>query len=230
MRSPATNCVFCVLIANFAIASEKADFFPQLQTYLEIRVDEFDQIKDERKVELRKIALYVQNRAKENQPVRLTFICTHNSRRSHMSQIWAATAASFYGIEGIETFSGGAEATAFNPRATAALKRSGLKVVKSEDGKNPHYEVRFQGAGNEMVCYSKVFNEAPNPKDGFCAVMVCSQADKSCPVVDGCSLRIAIPFDDPKIADDKPEEETTYDERTRQICREMLFLFSQVNN
>ena len=110
------------------------------------------------------------------------------------------------------------------------LKKYFDKVVKSEDGKNPHYEVRVQGAGNEMVCYSKVFNEAPNPKDDFCAVLVCSQADKSCPVVDGCSLRIAIPFDDPKIADDKPEEEKTYDERTRQICREMLFLFSQVNN
>ncbi len=234
MRTAATLLTIAALLTSIGIAAEstggKADIFPPLRSFLEARTAEFDQIPAERKTQLKKIALYVKSRAKANQPTRLTFICTHNSRRSHMSQIWAATAASFYGVGGVETFSGGTEATAFNPRAIAAIKRAGLKVDKVEDGKNPRYEVRFKDTDKAMVCYSKVYHEAPNPKEDFCAVMTCSQADKNCPSIDGCSLRVAIPFEDPKVSDDKPEEEATYDERCQQICREMLYLFSQVGS
>jgi arsenate reductase len=41
---------------------------------------------------------------------------------------------------------------------------------------------------------------------------------------------VSIPLDDPKIADDTAEEAATYDQRCQQICREMLYLFSQVGN
>jgi len=234
MRSLAMICVSAILLTAIAISAEptagKAEIYPQLQKFLETRAAEFDQIPAERKTQLKTIALYVKSRVKDNKPARLTFICTHNSRRSHMSQIWAATAASFYGVGGVETYSGGTESTAFNPRAIAAIKRAGLKVEKAQDGKNPRYEVRFKDADKALVCYSKAFHEAPNPKEDFCAVMTCSQADKTCPNVDGCSLRVAIPYEDPKVADDKPEEEATYDERCGQICREMLYLFSEVGN
>jgi arsenate reductase len=210
--------------------NEKAKLYSQIQSYVEQRVQEFSQIPDERKSGLRKLALYVQSRIKSNEPARLTFICTHNSRRSHISQIWAATAAGFYGVRGVETYSGGTEATAFNPRAIAAMERAGLKVKKSEEGKNPRYEVRFEDGDYALVCFSKVYNESPNPKEDYCAVMTCAQADKNCPIVEGSSLRVAIPYDDPKLADDTAEETAGYDERCRQICREMLYLFSQVGN
>ena len=38
----------------------------------------------------------------------LNFICTHNSRRSHLGQIWAAIAGAYYNVD-VATFSGGTE-------------------------------------------------------------------------------------------------------------------------
>jgi len=219
--------------AALAIAEEKGakpKMFPEVAKYLQQRHQEFDQIPSERKAKLEKIAQYVKSRLKASQPAKLTFICTHNSRRSHMSQIWAAVAAKNYGLDGVETYSGGTEATAFNPRAIAAMERAGLKVEKPNDSKNPRYAVRFQESKNPMICFSKVYSDPPNPKEGFCAVMTCSEADKSCPLVEGSSHRVALPFDDPKAADGTPEEAAKYDERSAQICREMLYLFSQVGN
>ena len=209
---------------------EKPTLFPAVEKYLDERSREFEQIPAERKTQLKKIALYVKSRVNSGQPARLTFICTHNSRRSHMSQIWAAAAASRYGIAGVETYSGGTEATAFNPRAIAAIERAGVKVEKADDTKNPRYAVQFRDSKESITCFSKVYSDPPNPKADFCAVMTCSQADKNCPHVDGCSLRVAIPFDDPKIADNTPEEAARYDERCAQISREMLYLFSQVGS
>lgn len=204
-----------------------SDLHPELRTYLFERVAEFDEIPDDRKRELKKLSQYVNRRLADGQPVRLTFICTHNSRRSHISQIWAAVAAHLYGVDGVSTFSGGTEATAFNPRAVAALKRSGLKIESQNEAENPPYAVSFSDAAAPLFCFSKVYNESPNPVTDFCAVMTCSDADKNCPIVQGSSLRLAIPYVDPKVADNTDEESRKYDERCRQICREMLFVFSQ---
>lgn len=210
------------------LAGEGAAMFPDVDKYVAARVAEFDQIPSERQAQLKKLSLHVQSRIKAGQPVRLTFICTHNSRRSHLSQIWAATAAAHYGIAGVETYSGGTEATAFNPRAIAAVERAGFTVKPTDDTKNPKQEVRFQEAGAAMVCFSKRYDAAVNPQTDYCAVMTCSEADKSCPIVKGASLRLALPYDDPKVADSTPGESKTYDERCAQIAREMLFVFSQV--
>lgn len=203
-------------------------FYRPVQSYLEQRAGEFDQIPPERQAELKKLANYVKDRTMAGKPTRLTFICTHNSRRSHLSQIWASAAADFYHIPAVESFSGGTEATAFNPRAIAAIERAGLLVEKTEVGKNPRYAVRYCATTTPLICFSKLYKDAPNPKDDFCAVMTCSQADRNCPRVEGSSLRVAVPFEDPKIADGTAEEAATYDERCRQICREMLFVFAQV--
>lgn len=198
------------LALSAELPKEKVKMYSEVQSYLDQRVKEFNQIPNERKSELQKVAEFVKSRTESNEPARPTFICTHNSRRSHMSQIWGATAARFYGIGGVETYSGGTEVSAFNPRAIAAIKRAGLAVEKLDDGINPHYAVRFQDTDKPLVCFSKVYNERPNPKEGFCAVMNCSQADGNCPIVAGSSLRVCILFEDPKVADETPEEAATY--------------------
>lgn len=200
---------------------------PLLQAYVSSRVAEFEQIPDDRKQTLAKLASYVRSRVKAGQPVRLTFICTHNSRRSHLSQIWAKTAAAYYGVAGVETFSGGTEATAFNPRAVNALRRAGFEIPDPPAEKNPHYQVRFHAEGPILDCFSKVYHDSPNPIAEFCAVMTCTQADQNCPNVMGAAMRIAVPYDDPKAFDGTPEEAAKYDERCQQIAREMLFVFSK---
>jgi len=200
-----------------------------LREYVEARAAEFDQIPEERRVQLREIARFVRERVRSGQPALLTFICTHNSRRSHLAQIWAKVAAAYYGVGGVETFSGGTEATAFNPRAVNALRRAGFTISTSEPGvSNPRYQVRFHDSAPTMECFSKVYDEDPNPKKDFCAVMTCSQADQSCPLVVGAALRIAVPYEDPKAFDGTVEETEKYDERCKQIAREMLYIFSQV--
>jgi len=203
---------------------------PQVASYIQQRVGEFDEIPADRKQELARIAAYAQARLEKKQPLRLTFICTHNSRRSQIAQIWAAVAAGHYGVRGLESYSGGTEATAFNSRAVAALQRTGLLIERLDQSDNPHYAVQVAREADPLVCFSKVYGDAPNPKRDYCAVMTCSQADKNCPIVEGSDLRSPITYDDPKLADDTPEETARYDERCREISREMLYLFSQVAN
>jgi arsenate reductase (thioredoxin) len=199
-----------------------------LDKYVTARISEFDQISEDRKSELTPLSEFIQQQLKSGKAIKLVFICTHNSRRSHMSQIWASVAATKYGISGVDTYSGGTEATAFNPRAIAALQRAGLEITKSEGDTNPRYQVRFSETQKPLICFSKKYDDEANPSDGFCAVMTCTQADKGCPVVRGAQSRIAIPFDDPKVADGTPLESAKYDERCQQIAREMLFVFSRV--
>lgn len=151
----------------------------------------------------------------------IVFICTHNSRRSHMSQVWAQTGARYFGLEGVRTYSGGTEATAFNPRAVAALERAGFEIERGYGVDNPVYTVR--GGDLAMECFSKRFGDRPNPQQEFAAVMTCSDADQACPFVPGASMRFAIAYVDPKVADGTPEEAATYDERCAQIAAEMLW-------
>ena len=202
--------------------------YPDAQLYVEQRLREFPAIPQERQSQLRELALYIQSLVLSGAPVRLVFICTHNSRRSHLAQVWAAIAAAWTGVAGVETFSGGTEATAFEPRAVAALERAGLRIRQQAGGSNPRYEVRFEDTDHPLLCFSKVYNAAPNPDADFCAVMTCTHADENCPHVAGAALRVAIPFDDPKGSDGTPQESARYDERCRQISREMLYLFAQV--
>ncbi len=212
-----------------SISSLSSKFYPAVSEYIESRSVEFDEIDDDRKRVLHELAEYIAAKVALSQPIKLTFICTHNSRRSHLSQIWAQIAGDVYGIPNLKTYSGGTEATAFNPRAVAALQRCGLKIEAPDVSiANPRYEVRASEHLPAQVCFSKVFNETPNPTSGYCAVMTCSQADDACPLVMGCELRIPIRYEDPKIADDTPRESELYDERSRQICREMLFVMSCV--
>ena len=185
----------------------------QLKEYIVARVGEFDQIPAERKEQLRTLASHVRGRVAANQPAKLTFICTHNSRRSHLGQLWAAAGAAYYGVPNVTTFSGGTEATAFNPRAVAALQRAGFKVTKLSEDSNPQYQVVLGEGLTPQMCFSKIYDQAPNPSSDYCAVMTCSQADKACPIVRGAAMRVAIPYDDPKSADGTPEEAAKYSER-----------------
>lgn len=204
-------------------------FFPELQRFLNAVVLAFNTIPRQRKDELVRVADYVRGRLADSQPAKLTFICTHNSRRSHLAQIWAQVAADFYGLTGVETYSGGTEATAFNPRAVAAIRRAGLKITEHDAGdSNPRYSVYSSDEASPQICFSKVFNSPPNPTAKYWAVMTCSQADEACPVVMGCDLRMPIRYEDPKVADDTDFEASHYDERTKQICCEMMFMMSRV--
>lgn len=227
MKKQLTSAILILL--SLAAFSAKPKFHKKLMAYCESAKTEFNQISEERKAQLDEIAQYIAEKSKKNEKIVLTIICTHNSRRSHIGQIWSKTAAYYYGIDNFESFSGGTAATAFNPRAVDALNRAGFKIVKSSmgDDKNPKYLASLGNNFNNMMMYSKVYNDSQNPQSNFAAIMVCSEADKSCPVVPGAEARFALPYDDPKFYDNTPQETEKYDERVRQIGREMLYLMSK---
>lgn len=200
---------------------------PEITTYLDAREAEFDLISSERRKALAELSQFIETERSAGRAIQLVFVCTHNSRRSHMSQLWAAAAAERYGID-LTTYSGGTEATAFNPRAVASLKRAGFEIEQTTRGSNPIYHVRMGESIQPITCFSKIYNGAPNPSEDYGAVMVCDQADETCPFVVGMAGRFAIPFVDPKVSDNTPAEAETYDARCAQIAREMLYVMSQV--
>ncbi|MEM9364842.1 MAG: protein-tyrosine-phosphatase [Planctomycetota bacterium] len=178
---------------------------------------------------LSELAAYVVGRKRLGHTARLTFICTHNSRRSHFGQLWCQAAASYYGVLGVETFSGGTEATACNIRTVNSLRRSGVSVVATSGGHNPIYLAAFSDRQPPIQLFSKVYNEDGNPTKEYGAMMCCSDADERCPIVSGADARIALHYRDPKEADDTPLESARYDERSQQIAVEMFFAMRSVS-
>ena len=204
--------------------------YPEIRSLCDSLSTSFDEIPAERKLTLEKIAQYIQSKKDGGQNAKLVYICTHNSRRSHFGQVWAAVAASYFGISKVETFSGGTEATAFNPSAITALSSLGFQIrSENEKVENPLYEVKF-GDSNSTQCFSKLFDDPANPESEFAAIMTCSDAEENCPFIPGAELRIATSYDDPKLFDGTEEEAEKYRERALQIGREILFVFSLINS
>jgi arsenate reductase (thioredoxin) len=201
------------------------NFYPELNKSIEKILS---QKMDESHLEsLDKIADYIRKKQEKNEKTEIIFICTHNSRRSHLAQIWAQTAARHFDLKNISTFSGGTEATAFNYRTVASIERSGFKV-ENPGGENPKYEVKISDDSTPMICFSKKYSDSANPQQGFLAVMVCDHADEACPVVAGAERRISLPYIDPKKSDGTAAESETYDSRSMQIALEMYYVMSKV--
>ena len=203
--------------------------YTELEVTIRRALDRVEAIAPERRALLDQIASYISSKGRAGEEPRLTFICTHNSRRSQMGQLWAAAAAAHFGVDGVKTFSGGTEVTAFNPRAVAAMRRAGFAFEEAAGADaNPHYLVRFSDDTPPLECFSKVYDDPFTPSEGFAALMTCGEADEACPVVYGAAARVALRYVDPKAADDTPREAAAYDERSDQIATEMLYAFSKV--
>jgi arsenate reductase (thioredoxin) len=232
MRSIVTLSIVALLCAGCSTtpppAESKANLLPPLRSYVDEVASELNQISSERKVVLGEIAKTMAARLEEGHDANVTFICTHNSRRSHMSHIWAQTAARYYGLDRVHAYSGGTEVTACNCRTITAMRRVGFAIEDATTGDNPLYLVRYADDRPPIRAYSKLYNADGNPKDGFIALMTCSSADKKCPVVDGAVARYAIHYTDPRLCDDTPTETAAYNERCREIAREMFYIMSEV--
>ena len=184
------------------------------------------EIPQNRKDILAPLIEYIQSKLELKESINLNFICTHNSRRSQFSQVWAHTAAHYFDVKA-NCYSGGVEVTAFNPRAVESLKRSGFKI-EHDPGENPKYKVYLSDALEPLIAFSKLFDNPVNQAEKFAAIMTCSHADENCPFIPGTEKRIAVNYDDPKEFDDTPIESEKYDERSLQIGSEMFYVFSNL--
>lgn len=200
----------------------------QIKEHCEIISKNFKEIDPERKGLLRKLASHIQEKLHSGKEINLVYVCTHNSRRSHLGQVWAKVAADFYGFN-INTFSAGTEATTFNQNAVNALRSAGFDVEKLDETTNPKYEVIF-GENKSSLCFSKTIDDKTLPKENFTAIMTCGNADENCPFIPGCDLRIGTTYFDPKSYDNSILQDEKYTERSNQIAMECLYVFSLVKN
>ena len=189
---------------------------------------QFNTISKERREVLRPLIEFIQSKSVNEDMIRINFICTHNSRRSHMAQVWAQAAAAYYQIKNVFCYSGGTEATALFPMAAKALENSGFKVKALSEGKNAVYSIKYDENAHPVIGFSKKYDDPFNPESGFAAIMTCSQADGGCPFIAGAEKRIPITFEDPKAFDGTLQQEEKYNERSMQIATEMSYVFSQI--
>lgn len=201
--------------------------FEKLDTF--IRGLDITSISIARKEVLDGLASAIMEEIKNDGAVKLNFICTHNSRRSHLSQVWAQSLAHFYGLVGVKCYSGGTEATAIYPAVLETLIAQGFSIEEKDVSSNPIYHIRFSDKVEPLVAFSKIIDDAFNPQKDFIAVMTCTQADEACPFVRGASYRIALPFEDPKAFDGTPIKMEKYAERSEQIATEMKYVFSTLS-
>jgi arsenate reductase len=184
------------------------------------------EIPENRKKTLAPLIQYIQSKIELKKSINLNFICTHNSRRSQFSQVWAHTAAQYFDVK-VNCYSGGVEVTAFNSRAVESLIRSGFKI-QHDESENPRYMVYISDDTEPLVAFSKLFDNPVNQAEKFAAIMTCSHADENCPFIPGTEKRIAVNYEDPKEFDDTPLETEKYDERSFQIASEMFHVFSNL--
>lgn len=187
-----------------------------------------EQVPTDRKASLQPLADYIQTKVEANQPVRLHFICTHNSRRSHLTQIWAQTFAYYFGLKQVVCYSGGTEATALFPAVVKTLQETGFAIQKLSEGSNPIYGFKYAANELPVLGFSKTLEDDFNPSSDFAAVMTCDSAKEACPVVSGATTIIPITYEDPKIFDNTPQQGEKYTQRSLQIATELLYVFSQI--
>jgi arsenate reductase len=210
---------------------------PKVAAHADLLTTSFDMIDGPHRVAGETLVEWIVREHKLGRPLHVIVVCTGNSRRSILGATMGNVAAAYYGMPEVRFHSGGTAPTAFNTRTVACLQEIGVEVeptgTEAPRGEpktaNPIYRVRW-GEGLEATEFSKTYDDASNPQEGFAALMVCGEADAACPFVKGASLRVSMPYLDPKIYDDSAYEAAKYAERRDDIGRLMLGVMMQARN
>ena len=163
--------------------------------------------------------------------LKVNFICTHNSRRSHFCEILFRTAAHYYGIKNIQTFSGGTESTSLYPEVAESFARHGFKVLPIKAYNQHAFKIFFKNLERKNttpILFSKKYNSEYNAQDNYHAVMVCNSANETCPVVHGCLERHSLIYADPKKSDGKRNQSDEYDKTLTKIASELAFVMRRL--
>ncbi|KFF00713.1 protein tyrosine phosphatase [Chryseobacterium formosense] len=187
-------------------------------------------INEERKTALKPLIDFIQQKVDDKKDININFICTHNSRRSHLAQIWAQVASKYFNIPEVHCFSGGTEETALFPKVSETLINQGLTIFRISDNDNPVHAIKYSENALPIIGFSKKYDSPFNPISEFAAIMTCSQADGGCPFIAGAEKRIPITYEDPKLSDNTPEHSQVYAQRSLEIANEMFYVFSMIKN
>lgn len=136
-------------------------------------------ISTERKAILQPLTEFIQSKVSNQQDIRINFICTHNSRRSHLSQVWAQTLAYHFNIKNVFCYSGGTESTALFPIVAETLQNSGFQIKTISKNENSIYSIKYAYNQHPIIGFSKRLNDDFNPKSEFAAIMTCDSANEA---------------------------------------------------
>ncbi len=168
------------------------------------RRDELDRLEGEL-VDL-EMTIAAAGRARRNapmpDPVRVLFVCTHNSARSQIAEALLAR----YGGADFEVHSAGTEATRVNPYAVRVLAEAGID---------------WSGAR------SKVITEFLDQRFDY-VITVCDRARETCPVFPGSTNTLHWGLDDPSEVDGTDEARLAAFRRTEQEIAGRLRPFIEV--
>lgn len=207
---------------------------PQLAEHLSLLATGYDMLDEPRATAGRKLADWIVENYRPGQPLAITCVCTGNSRRSILSATMVSVSAAYYGLSEIRGYSGGTKPSAFNERTVKTLREIGLDIASlGEEAArgdavtaNLKHRIRWgfapDDAAMESIEFSKKYDDAANPQSGFAALLVCSDAEEACPVIKGASVRIPLPYLDPKAYDGTAIEAHKYAERRDDIGRMMM--------
>jgi arsenate reductase len=180
-----------------------------------------------RKELLLRIAETIAKEYSLNEVVHLNFICTHNSRRSQLGQVWSFYAAHNFGLN-IKSFSGGTEVTAFFRNTVKTLQKVGFTFqLEDFSHQNPKYRISFSGTNDNILGFSKLYNETVNIEP-YMVITTCDSADQNCPFIPTATFRFHLPFVDPKHSDGSANQEDVYLQTNRKIAGEIHFIFANV--
>ena len=185
-----------------------------------------EKITEERKKNFLPLIEYINKKRAKNEHIHLNFICTHNSRRSQLSQLWAAVLGHYHQLA-LSTYSGGVEITACNERVITALRTQGFTVKQTGAAENPLYTISW-GEVSFGAYFSKQYNDSSSPTQDFAAVMTCAHADENCPFIAGAEERIPLRYEDPKRFDDTENEAEAYLNKSIEIATELHYIFSNL--
>ncbi len=224
-----------------AVPESRTRLLARLKDYADALTASFDMIGETHRQAGQKLADWIAKNYQPGKPLDVIVVCTGNSRRSILGSTLGNIAAAYYGMPEIRFHSGGTAPTAFNARTVKALKEIGVEIEPT--GKeaargepqtpNPVYRVCWGTPGGsdqevlESTEFSKRYDDQANPQNSFAALMVCGEADAACPFVKGSTLRVSMPYLDPKIYDGGAYESAKYAERRDDIGRLILSVMMQ---
>lgn len=214
--------------------ASRAKLHEKLRSHADYLTTTFDMMDEPHRQAAHRLAEWIVANYETGKPIEAIVVCTGNSRRSILGSSMGNMAAAYYGLN-VHFYSGGTAPSAFNRRTVAALRDAGFDVTEtgteatrgSAKTLNPKLRIRW-GEGLETIEFSKRFSDESNPRNGFAALMVCSEADSECPTVPGAALRLSTPYLDPKVYDGSAYEAAKYNERRDDIGRMMLAALCQV--
>ena len=185
-------------------------------------------INEERKKELLNIADKIAiNYVFNDSHININFICTHNSRRSQLGQVWCFFAAKYFNLN-INALSGGTEVTAFHRNTVQTLKEVGFTfTVEDFSHSNPTYKITCSDVDDSLLAFSKTYDNSVNTTP-YIVLTTCNHADEKCPFIPEATHRFHLPYKDPKHSDGSRDQEITYLKTNSEIASEMYFLFNEV--